>query len=204
MTDVLVAARRWGWSRRAARRRGRARRDLDLAVLGLAALRDVEVRHDLEPGDQRLAEGPGDALVLGARAVDAQADDRLLRAVARLDVDVGRAPVGVDDDLVGEPDHRAVVVGDLAPVPLVIDVVLRSLLRLSASPRIVRVSPPWKLSVDRCWRCPRRGPRKGFTSLPANSRSMLVHLGQVVGVLHDDDHASPSRRIGNQAPTRNR
>src|SRR5262249_18106502 len=111
---VLVAALR--------RQRGHAQLDvpavwqleLDLAVLRLAPFGDVEHGDDLDPRDQRTAEGAGDPLVLHARAVDAQPDHRVLLQAVRLDVDVRRARlVGVHDDLVREPDHRAVVLVDL-------------------------------------------------------------------------------------------
>src|SRR2546428_693286 len=87
----------------------------DLAVLRLAPLGDVELRHDLDARDDRAAEGAGDLLVLGAAAVDAVPDHRILLRAVGLDVDVrGARLVGLHDELVGEPDDGAVVLVDLA------------------------------------------------------------------------------------------
>src|SRR3989449_925483 len=89
--------------------------ELELAVLRLAALGDVELGHDLDPRDDGPPVGAGDLLMLGAAAVDAIPDHRVLLGAVGLDVDVGRARlVGVHDDLVGEADDRAVVLVKLA------------------------------------------------------------------------------------------
>ena len=84
--------------------------DADLPVLRLAPLRDVELGHDLEPGDEGGPDGGGHAFVLEAVAVDTEADQRLLLRPPGFDVDVGHslAP-GVEDHPVDEANDRAVV-----------------------------------------------------------------------------------------------
>src|SRR4030095_9244774 len=89
--------------------------ELELAVLRLAALGDVELGHDLDARDDGPAVGAGNLLVLARAPVDAIANPRVALAAVGLDVDVGRARlVGVEDDLVGEADDRAVVLVELA------------------------------------------------------------------------------------------
>jgi hypothetical protein len=91
--------------------------EADLAVLRLAALGDVEVAHDLDAGDERVAVACRDLDVGHQRAVLAEADLGLLLARAGLDVDVGGAlTIGVDDDLVDQLDELVVGGGvDLVP-----------------------------------------------------------------------------------------
>ncbi len=85
----------------------------DLAVLGLAALGDVEVRHDLDAGDERVAVRGRDLLVDLAVAVEAEAHHGGGLLAVGLDVDVRAAAlVGVGDDLVGELDDRRIALAD--------------------------------------------------------------------------------------------
>ena len=77
--------------------------EADLAVLGLALLGDVELRHDLEALHEGVPVGGRDLEVLHAVAVDAEPHHGGGGLAVGLDVDVRGAPVvGVDDDLVGE------------------------------------------------------------------------------------------------------
>src|SRR3972149_216176 len=72
--------------------------ELDLAVLRLAALGDVQLRHDLEPGHDGPPVGTGDLLVLDAGAVHAVADHRVLLRAVRLPADgPGPGPGGGPD-----------------------------------------------------------------------------------------------------------
>jgi serine/threonine-protein kinase len=74
------------------------------AILGLAAFRDVHVRHDLDAGDHAVLDALGHGHDRAQQAIHAVAQaDRLL---LRLDVDVGsRGPHGVGEDRVHELDH---------------------------------------------------------------------------------------------------
>ena len=85
----------------------------EAAVLGDAALGDVEVGHDLDAGDDRRLELLVDGLHgLAEDAVDAELDLDVL--VLGLDVDVaGPLLDGGEDDGVDELDDRAVLVGQL-------------------------------------------------------------------------------------------
>ncbi len=94
--------------------------DRDPAVLRQPPLGDVDVGHDLEPGDQRRLDAAGDLVDLVQHAVDAEPDPHVGRG--RLQVQVGRAALdGLLDERVDVPDHRSVVagggqVGDVAVV----------------------------------------------------------------------------------------
>ena len=84
--------------------------ELDLAVLGLAPLGDVELRHDLQARDHRLAELGRQVEVGDQRAVLAEAHAHVLAAGVRLDVDVGGLLLdGVDDHLVDQLHQRVVL-----------------------------------------------------------------------------------------------
>ena len=73
------------------------------SVLRQPALRDVQVAHDLEAGDEGVGRLLGQPQFFLAQAVDAVADEQLL--LHRLDVDVRRAlDVGILDDAVGHLD----------------------------------------------------------------------------------------------------
>ena len=75
----------------------------DAPVLRQAPLRDVEVAHDLQPGDEPVGHLLGQAQLLLAHAVDPVPDEEIL--LHRLDVDVGGpGDVGVLDDAVGKLD----------------------------------------------------------------------------------------------------
>ena len=80
--------------------------ELDLAVLWPALLGNIEVAHDLEAGDQRIAVGSRHLDVVNQRTVLAETDLCLFLARPWLDVDVGGALlVGLDNDLVDQPDQ---------------------------------------------------------------------------------------------------
>ena len=80
--------------------------EADLAVLGLALLRDVQLRHDLEALHEGVPVGSGDVEVLHAVAVDAEPHDGGCGLAVGLHVDVGSAAVvALDDHLVGELHH---------------------------------------------------------------------------------------------------
>ena len=75
--------------------------DLDATVLRQALLRDVELRHDLDARDERVAQAERRVHHVVEHAVDAEADAHLL--LVRLDVNVGRAALeGVDQEDVDE------------------------------------------------------------------------------------------------------
>jgi len=87
--------------------------EFDLAVLGLPAFRDVEVRHDLDARDDGVAIAVGKGLIEPAASVDPEADFHVFLADIRLDVNIRRpAGVGVVDDLVDELHDDAVGLGD--------------------------------------------------------------------------------------------
>ena len=74
-------------------------------VLRQAALRDVEVAHDLEARDHGVGDLLGQAQLFRAHAVDPVADEQVL--LHRLDVNIGGArDVGILDDAVGQLDDR--------------------------------------------------------------------------------------------------
>ena len=88
--------------------------ELDLAVLGLAALGDVEVAHDLQARHHGLAEMRRHLHIGRQTAVHPKANAGLELARHGLDVDVGGLlVVGVDDDLVDELDQLVVGGGRL-------------------------------------------------------------------------------------------
>ena len=87
--------------------------ELDLAVLGEAPDGDIEIRHDLDAGDDRRAVAVGEGLIDGAVAVDPVADLDVLFPDVGFDVDIGGAfGLGVEDDLVDELHDHAVRFGD--------------------------------------------------------------------------------------------
>ena len=87
--------------------------ELDLAVLGKAPDGDVEVRHDLDAGNDGRTVAVGKGLVDGAVAVDPVADLDVLLGHVGFDVDIGGAfGLGVEDDLVDELHDDAVRFGD--------------------------------------------------------------------------------------------
>ncbi len=82
--------------------------DLDAAVLRQALLGDVELGHDLDARDERVAQLQRRMHHVVEHAVDAEADAHLL--LVRLDVDVGGAALErVDQQHVDEPDDRRVL-----------------------------------------------------------------------------------------------
>ena len=83
---------------------------LDAAVLRHAALGDVQLRHDLEPGDQRRLELVGRLHDLLQRTVDAVAHAQLVLEALEVDV-AGAALHGVGEDGVDQLDDRGVVDG---------------------------------------------------------------------------------------------
>ena len=86
--------------------------ELDAAVLGHAALGDVEVGHDLEPRDDRRLQALGRGEHLVQHAVDAEADAEDL--LVGLPVDVGGALADrVDEHHVDELHDRRLVRGFL-------------------------------------------------------------------------------------------
>jgi hypothetical protein len=83
--------------------------EVDLAVLGLAALADVEVAHDLDARDHRVAVVRRQFEVGAQLAVLAKADADLLAARIALDVDVGDAgAMGFQDHPVDHAHQRVV------------------------------------------------------------------------------------------------
>ena len=87
--------------------------EVDLAVLGLAPLGDVEVAHDLDPGDQRVAVVRRQLEVGAQRPVLAEAHPDLLLAGVALEVDVGDVvPVRLDDHVVEQAHQRVVALLD--------------------------------------------------------------------------------------------
>jgi hypothetical protein len=85
--------------------------ELDLAVLGLAFFRDIQVAHDLQPGHQRFAKMRRNFDVGLQAAINAESDASFCFARQRLDVNVrGVLVMGVDDHLVDEL-HQFVVGG---------------------------------------------------------------------------------------------
>ncbi len=98
---------------------GRDRRDADVnllvadfdpaaPVLRQALLGDVQVRHDLQPGDQRADVGLRRGETLAQHAVNAESHAHV--ALVRLDVDVARAAGdGLVEDRVDELDDRRAV-----------------------------------------------------------------------------------------------
>src|SRR5688572_15232598 len=99
--------------------------ELDLAVLGLAPLRNIEVAHDLQARGDRAAISMRHGNIVLQRTVFAEADLGLALPGVRLDMDVGCALlVGVDDDFVDELDDLVVggrgrhILGFVAPFVL--------------------------------------------------------------------------------------
>src|ERR1019366_1146482 len=91
--------------------------ELDLAVLRPALLRDVQVAHDLDAGDDGVAVGSRHFDVGRERTVLPEPDLGLALARIGLDVDVGGPLIiGIDDDLVYEL-HQLVVgcLGEVVP-----------------------------------------------------------------------------------------
>ena len=87
--------------------------ELDLAVLGEAPDGDIEVRHDLDTGDDGRTVAVGERLIDGAVAVDPVADLDVLFPDVGFDVDVrGAFGLRFEDDLVDELHDHAVRLGD--------------------------------------------------------------------------------------------
>ena len=94
----------------------------DPAVLGEAPLGDVELRHDLDPGDDGGLESLGGGLDIVKNAVDAVPDLHLV--LEGLDVDVACAALdGLRDQKVDDLDDRRLR-GQVLQVPHVIDLFL--------------------------------------------------------------------------------
>src|SRR5690606_6352309 len=80
----------------------------DTAILRQALLGDVELRHDLDPGDQRCVQLAPRPHHVAQGAVDPEADQRI--PFERLDMDVGRAiATRLCEQRVDHPDDRGVV-----------------------------------------------------------------------------------------------
>ncbi len=80
----------------------------NFSVLGLAAFGDIQVRHDLDSGDDRVFIAVWNGLIKGAGAVHADPDFRILFAGLRLNMNIRSPPaVGIYDDLVNQLHHRA-------------------------------------------------------------------------------------------------
>ena len=87
--------------------------ELDLAVLREAPDGDIEVRHDLDAGDDGRTVAVGERLIDGAVAVDPVADLDVLFPDVGFDVDIrGAFGLRFEDDLVDELHDHAVRLGD--------------------------------------------------------------------------------------------
>jgi hypothetical protein len=96
---------------------GHEAREIDLAVLRFAALGYVEVAHDLQPRDHRVAVGVRQLHVGFEYAVLAKAHAQLVAPGLRLDVDVGHGLLlRLDDHRVDQAHQRVVGLLDLALV----------------------------------------------------------------------------------------
>ena len=86
--------------------------------MGFSAFGDIQIGHNFEAGDNGPAVALGNLHVLGAGPVHPESDDSLPFVAVGFDVDIGHAhTIGVGNDLVGQPDDRAVVLVNYAGRP---------------------------------------------------------------------------------------
>ena len=167
---------------------------LEAAVLRHALLGDVELRHDLDAGDDRAVE----ALVDRPHRRLQHAVDPVLhvhRIVLRLDVDVaGPALDRGIERRVDEPDDRTLIGGELVDAQLIVELVLAENLQLKTLGRLFEDALRALALLQN--RLNRRGvPTVTLIGVASSTASSSI-IGRSVGSDTTMTSDEPSRRYG--------
>jgi len=155
---------------------GREFLEFDFSVLGEPPLCDVELRHDLDSGNERSLVRVRDRLIELAGAVNPDPDVGMVLPVARLDVNVRSVPVvGVDDHLVDKLNNGAVFLTHLVRIFGAL-----FLGRFKLSEDVFDAAPDSSIRFDR------------FTS---KKRSIILKMSSLRATQYSNSFPGMSRRI---------